>query len=51
MPIIVIVMVYTAVSGLWGVVATDFLQYVLAMVGALLVMGYALHEVGRAAER
>ncbi len=46
MPIVLIVLVYTAASGLWGVVATDFLQYVLAIGGALVVMGYALHEVG-----
>ena len=46
LPIVVIVLVYTAVSGLWGVVATDFIQYILAMAGALLVMGYALHEIG-----
>ncbi len=46
MPIVVIVLIYTAASGLWGVVATDFLQYLLAICGALLVMGFALHEVG-----
>jgi Na+/proline symporter len=46
LPIVLITLIYTAASGLWGVVATDFIQYVLAMVGALLVMGYALHEVG-----
>ncbi len=46
MPIVAITLVYTAVAGLWGVVVTDLLQYVLAMAGALTVMGYALHEVG-----
>jgi len=46
MPIVLITLAYTAVAGLWGVVVTDLLQYVLAMVGALIVMGYALHEVG-----
>jgi solute:Na+ symporter, SSS family len=46
MPIVLITLVYTAVAGIWGVVVTDLLQYVLAIVGALLVMGYALHEVG-----
>jgi Na+/proline symporter len=40
------VLLYTAVSGLWGVVATDFIQYILAMAGALMVMCYALHEIG-----
>jgi Na+/proline symporter len=46
MPIVLVTLGYTAVAGLWGVVVTDLLQYVLALVGALLVMGYALHEVG-----
>jgi Na+/proline symporter len=46
MPIVLVTLIYTAVAGLWGVVVTDLLQYVLAIVGALLVMGYALHEVG-----
>jgi Na+/proline symporter len=46
MPIVVITLAYTAVSGLWGVVATDFLQYVLALGGAIAVMCYALAEVG-----
>ncbi len=46
MPIVLVVLLYTALSGLWGVVATDFIQYFLALTGAVVVMGYALHEVG-----
>jgi SSS family solute:Na+ symporter len=46
LPIVVLVLIYTAASGLWGVVATDFLQYILAMGGAVLVMGFALGEAG-----
>lgn len=46
MPIVLIVLAYTAAAGLWGVVATDFLQYILAIAGALVVMGFALQEVG-----
>lgn len=46
LPIVVVVLIYTAVSGYWGVVATDFVQYVLAMAGAFIVMVYALNEVG-----
>ena len=46
LPIVLITLIYTAASGLWGVVATDFLQYILAMVGALAVMLYALNDVG-----
>ena len=46
LPILLIVVIYTAASGLWGVVATDFLQYILAMAGAFTVMFYALAEVG-----
>ena len=46
LPIVFLTLAYTAVSGIWGVVATDFLQYVLAIGGALAVMCYALAEVG-----
>jgi solute:Na+ symporter, SSS family len=44
--IVVVTLVYAAASGLWGVVTTDFLQLVLALLGAMLVAGYALGEVG-----
>jgi Na+/proline symporter len=40
------VMVYAGISGLWGVVATDFFQFGLAMVGALLVAGFAIADIG-----
>jgi Na+/proline symporter len=42
----VLVLIYASLAGLWGVVATDFIQFVLALVGALLVAGYALPDVG-----
>ncbi len=45
-PIVVITLIYTAATGLWGVLATDFLQYIMAMVGAVVIMMYALHDVG-----
>jgi Na+/proline symporter len=45
-PVVLIVLAYTAVAGLWGVVATDFFQYVLALAGAVVVMSFALGEVG-----
>ncbi len=41
-----LVLVYAAFSGLWGVVATDFFQLVLALIGAVVVAFYALHEIG-----
>ena len=44
--IVLVVLLYAAAAGLWGVVATDFIQLALALVGAVLVAGYALHEVG-----
>jgi Na+/proline symporter len=45
-PIVLVTLLYTALAGLWGVVVTDLLQYLLALGGAFLVMGYALAEVG-----
>ena len=44
--IVAITLVYSAAAGLWGVVTTDFFQLVLALLGALLVAGYALGEIG-----
>jgi Na+/proline symporter len=41
-----LVLVYAAFSGLWGVVATDFFQLVLALIGAVIVAIYALNEIG-----
>jgi Na+/proline symporter len=46
----IFVMIYAGVSGLWGVVATDFVQFGLAMLGALLVAGYAIVDIGGVAE-
>ncbi|MBP0001205.1 MAG: Na+:solute symporter [Cyanobacteria bacterium SID2] len=42
----VFVLIYAGLAGLWGVVATDFFQFVLALVGALLVAGFALNGIG-----
>jgi Na+/proline symporter len=44
--IVAITLVYSVAAGLWGVVTTDFFQLVLALLGALLVAGYALGEIG-----
>ena len=41
-----LVLVYAGLAGLWGVVVTDFVQFALALVGALLVVGFALPDVG-----
>jgi solute:Na+ symporter, SSS family len=41
-----VVLVYAAVAGLWGVVATDFIQLALALVGSTVVMVYAVSEIG-----
>lgn len=46
----VFVLVYAGLAGLWGVVATDFFQFVLAMAGALLVAGFAIVDIGGVAE-
>ena len=41
-----VVLLYAAFSGLWGVVTTDFFQLALALIGAIVVVTYALHEIG-----
>ncbi len=41
-----ITLVYTALSGLWGVVATDVLQFAMAMIGAVLVAVLGVAQAG-----
>jgi SSS family solute:Na+ symporter len=41
-----LVLVYCGVAGLWGVVATDFLQFVLGLAGAIVVAVVAVGHVG-----
>lgn len=42
----VVALLYTAASGLWGVVATDLLQFVVGMVGSVILAGLVLARVG-----
>jgi Na+/proline symporter len=42
----VLVLAYAGVAGLWGVVVTDFFQFVLGMVGAVIVAVAAVAHVG-----
>ena|GEM_PF-3191898 len=42
----VIVMSYTVISGLWGVLITDFIQFWIAMAGCTLLAVLAVHHVG-----
>ena len=42
----VLVLVYSGFSGLWGVVATDFFQFFLALLGAIAVAIIAVNSVG-----
>lgn len=42
----VFVLIYSGFSGLWGVVATDFFQFFLALFGAIIVAIFALNSVG-----
>src|SRR5512135_1984168 len=44
--IVALTLAYAAASGLWGVVATDFVQLVLALGGAILIGWIALVDVG-----
>lgn len=41
-----ITMVYSLVSGLWGVVVTDFVQFIIAMLGSVVLACYAVAAVG-----
>lgn len=41
---------YTTLSGLWGIVVTDLIQFAIAMGGAILFAAYAVDSVGGIAE-
>ena len=41
-----LVLLYAGLSGLWGVVATDFFQFFLALLGALIVAVVTVNHVG-----
>ena len=41
-----IALVYTAASGLWGVVTTDLIEFVIALGGAFFLAAAAMHAVG-----
>ncbi len=45
---VIAALVYTAAAGLWGVVATDLLQFVVGMVGSLILAGIVLSVTGGA---
>lgn len=42
----ILVLLYSGLAGLWGVVATDFFQFFLALFGAILVAIFAVDRVG-----
>ncbi len=42
----IFVLVYAGLAGLWGVVATDFFQFFLALFGAIIVAIFAVNSVG-----
>jgi SSS family solute:Na+ symporter len=41
-----ITVVYSGLSGLWGVVVTDFFQFIIAMTGSVALALYSLRDVG-----
>ena len=44
--LVAIAVTYTVLSGFWGVVFTDLVQFVLAMTGSILLACFAIAEVG-----
>jgi len=47
---VIIGTLYTSLSGLWGVVLTDAFQFLWAMVGAIVLAGWAVHAAGGMAQ-
>ena len=44
--LVVVALTYTVLSGLWGVVVTDLIQFVIAMIGSLLLTAIVLNAMG-----
>jgi len=42
----ILIGIYIAISGLWGVVVTDFIQFIIAMTGSILLAWLAVDHVG-----
>ncbi len=47
---LIVAVVYTVLSGFWGVVMTDFVQFLLAMAGSITLAAIALSDIGGIAE-
>ncbi|NOX37770.1 MAG: Na+:solute symporter [Calditrichaeota bacterium] len=43
---VLVTLLYSGLSGLWGVVVTDFLQFIIAMVGSIVLAVFAADAVG-----
>jgi Na+/proline symporter len=44
--VLLFTLVYTALSGMWGIAATDFLQYFISTAGSLTLAYFAIRHVG-----
>ncbi|MFH1357385.1 MAG: sodium:solute symporter family protein [bacterium] len=44
--ILTFTLIYTAMSGLWGIVATDFLQFIIGIIGVFTLAFMAWHHIG-----
>ena len=47
---VTLALLYTIASGLWGVVATDLLQFITGTIGSLILAGIILHTLGGPSE-
>ncbi|NOZ84767.1 MAG: Na+:solute symporter [Deltaproteobacteria bacterium] len=43
---LVVALIYTVMSGFWGVVVTDLVQFIMAMTGSVALAVFAIHKVG-----
>jgi SSS family solute:Na+ symporter len=48
--LLLIAFIYTAMSGFWGVVITDLVQFIMAMTGSVALAGVVLWHIGGASE-
>lgn len=48
--LVITVLIYTVLSGLWGVVVTDFVQFIVAMAGSISLAAIVLYKTGGPAQ-
>ena len=42
----ILITIYITISGIWGIIVTDFFQFIIAMTGSIILMFYSINHAG-----